>query len=70
MDLLIRTGGEKRISNFLLWQVAYGEMYFSDVLWPDFDEQCFADAISYYAGRQRRFGCTGKQFSASIDEEK
>lgn len=70
VDLLIRTGGEKRISNFLLWQVAYGEMYFSDVLWPDFDEQCFADAISYYAGRQRRFGCTGKQISASIDEEK
>jgi undecaprenyl diphosphate synthase len=55
-DLLIRTGGESRISNFLLWQSAYAELYFSDVLWPDFAEKHLLEALAWYAGRQRRFG--------------
>ncbi|WP_111656130.1 polyprenyl diphosphate synthase [Isoalcanivorax indicus] len=55
-DLLIRTGGEHRISNFLLWQAAYSELYFSPVLWPDFDDRALAMALQDYAGRQRRFG--------------
>lgn len=60
-DLLIRTGGEQRISNFLLWQCAYSELYFSPLLWPDFDEQALKDAVSDFATRQRRFGKTGEQ---------
>ena len=56
LDLLIRTSGEVRLSNFLLWQAAYSEMLFTPVLWPDFDEQAFRDALSEYAVRQRRFG--------------
>jgi len=55
-DLLIRTAGEKRISNFLLWQISYAELYVTDVYWPDFNEQVLADAIMDYAGRNRRFG--------------
>ena len=55
-DLLIRTSGEERISNFLLWQLAYAEFYFTDVLWPDFDRKCFIDAIKYYNSRDRRYG--------------
>jgi len=55
-DLLIRTGGEQRISNFLLWQLAYTELYFCDILWPDFSAENFADALVWYAGRERRFG--------------
>ncbi|MFA5939406.1 MAG: polyprenyl diphosphate synthase [Sinimarinibacterium sp.] len=55
-DLMIRTGGESRISNFLLWQLAYTELYFTPVLWPDFDDAAFAVALEWYAGRQRRFG--------------
>ena len=55
-DLLIRTGGEQRISNFMLWQLAYSELYFTDVLWPDFDDTAFGEALRWYAGRQRRFG--------------
>ncbi|MBE6037648.1 MAG: isoprenyl transferase [Anaerofustis stercorihominis] len=55
-DLIIRTGGEKRISNFLMWQGAYSELYFSDVLWPDFDNEEFDKAINFYSSRQRRFG--------------
>ncbi len=58
-DLLIRPGGEKRISNFLLWECAYAEMYFSDVLWPDFDEKQFDKAIEAYQHRERRFGDVG-----------
>jgi undecaprenyl diphosphate synthase len=56
LDLLIRTSGEVRLSNFLLWQAAYAELLFLDVLWPDFDEQVFADALEIYAARDRRFG--------------
>jgi undecaprenyl diphosphate synthase len=55
-DLMIRTGGEKRLSNFLMWQLAYTELRLVDTLWPDFDEQAFADALAWYASRDRRFG--------------
>ena len=60
-DLFIRTGGERRISNFLLWQLAYSELYFTDLLWPDFDEEALLGAIHDFSGRQRRFGMTGEQ---------
>jgi len=60
-DLLIRTGGEQRISNFLLWNLAYAELWFTDVLWPDFSQEVFDAALSFYAGKQRRFGHTGEQ---------
>ncbi len=60
-DLFIRTGGEQRISNFLIWQLAYTELYFTDILWPDFDKQAFEAALESFAGRQRRFGHTGEQ---------
>ena len=56
LDLLIRTSGEIRLSNFLLWQAAYAELLFLDTLWPDFDEEAFTEALNNYAGRQRRFG--------------
>ena len=55
-DLLIRTGAERRLSNFLLWNLAYAELYFSDLLWPDFDAAEFARALAFFAGRERRFG--------------
>lgn len=60
-DLFIRTGGEKRVSNFLLWQLAYTELYFTDTLWPDFDRQALDAAIASFRTRQRRFGRTGEQ---------
>lgn len=60
-DLVIRTGGEQRISNFLLWQAAYSEFYFSDALWPDFDEMALDAALNEYAARERRFGKTPDQ---------
>ncbi|MDH5469321.1 MAG: polyprenyl diphosphate synthase [Gammaproteobacteria bacterium] len=60
-DLFIRTGGERRISNFLLWQLAYTELYFTDILWPVFDEVEFGKALDWFANRQRRFGRTGEQ---------
>lgn len=60
-DLFIRTGGEKRISNFLIWQLAYTELYFSDVLWPDFDSEEFSTALNWFFSIQRRFGKTGEQ---------
>lgn len=60
-DLFIRTGGEMRISNYLLWQLAYTELYFTDCLWPDFDAREFAQALAWYAGRERRFGRTSEQ---------
>ena len=60
-DLFIRTGGEKRVSNFLLWQLAYAELYFTDTLWPDFDDEAFLAAISSFQQRERRFGRTSEQ---------
>lgn len=64
-DLFIRTGGEQRISNFLLWQLAYSEFYFTDMLWPDFDDTAFDAAISSYQQRERRFGRTSEQVTKS-----
>jgi undecaprenyl diphosphate synthase len=64
-DLIIRTGGEMRISNFLLWQAAYSELYFSDLLWPDFDAPSLDDAIKWFATRERRFGKTSAQIDAA-----
>ena len=61
LDLLIRTGGEQRISNFLLWQCAYAELYFTDTLWPDFNEQVFSRAVQNFQQRQRRFGKIAEQ---------
>jgi undecaprenyl diphosphate synthase len=69
-DLLIRTGGEQRISNFLLWQGAYSELYFSDKLWPDFDEAALDAAIADYAGRERRFGKTSEQLAPEKSKSK
>ncbi|MEH6456777.1 MAG: isoprenyl transferase [Cocleimonas sp.] len=66
-DLFIRTGGEKRISNFLIWQMAYAELYFTDLLWPDFNAEHLNTAIQDYSSRQRRFGKTSEQIIA--DEE-
>lgn len=63
VDLLIRTGGEQRISNFLLWQIAYAELYFSEDFWPDFDEASFQVAVDAFNDRQRRFGKTSEQVS-------
>ena len=63
-DLFIRTGGEHRISNFLIWQLAYTELYFTDALWPDFDAASLAEAITWYSGRERRFGRTSEQVEA------
>jgi undecaprenyl diphosphate synthase len=65
-DLFIRTGGEQRISNFLLWQLAYTELYFTDILWPDFDAKALDSALAAYCQRQRRFGRTGDQ----VEQEK
>lgn len=64
-DLIIRTGGEMRLSNFLLWQAAYSELFFSPVLWPDFDEAALDQAILAFAGRERRFGMTSEQLPGS-----
>ena len=63
VDLMIRTGGDHRISNFLLWQLAYAELYFTDVLWPDFDAEAFQDALDLFSGKERRFGQTSEQVS-------
>ncbi|MBB6246039.1 undecaprenyl diphosphate synthase [Rhodanobacter sp. A1T4] len=65
LDLFIRTGGEYRISNFLLWQAAYAELYFTETLWPDFDRACLRRAIEDYARRERRYGRTGEQVAAT-----
>lgn len=64
-DLLIRTGGEMRISNFLLWQAAYSELFFSDRLWPDFDEAALDEALAAYRQRERRFGKTSEQLGSA-----
>ena len=63
-DLIIRTGGERRLSNFLLWQAAYSELYFSDKLWPDFDDAALDAALADYASRERRFGKTSEQVAS------
>ncbi|NCV70630.1 MAG: di-trans,poly-cis-decaprenylcistransferase, partial [Betaproteobacteria bacterium] len=60
-DLFIRTGGEQRVSNFLLWHLAYTELYFTETLWPDFDEEAFDQALESYRRRERRFGRTSEQ---------
>jgi undecaprenyl diphosphate synthase len=65
-DLFIRTGGEKRISNFLLWQCAYAELYFTDTLWPDFDQAALREAMNDFASRQRRFGRTAAQLAVRL----
>jgi undecaprenyl diphosphate synthase len=65
-DLLIRTGGESRLSNFLIWQCAYTEMYFTKELWPDFGEEALAQAIHWYGQRIRRFGKTDEQVQDSL----
>ena len=70
LDLLIRTGGDLRISNFLLWQAAYAELYFTETLWPDFDDEAFANAIACYVSRERRFGCTGEQIKQLLSQVK
>jgi undecaprenyl diphosphate synthase len=64
-DLVIRTGGEQRISNFLLWNLAYAELYFTAKLWPDFAMADFEDALTFFANRERRFGQTSAQRSAA-----
>ena len=66
VDLLIRTSGEQRISNFLLWQISYAELFFSDVFWPDFDEKHFEKAITNYTNRERRFGKTSDQIKNKV----
>ncbi len=64
VDLLIRTSGECRISNFMLWQMAYAEMYFTPEYWPEFDEDSLVEAVTWFINRERRFGCTGEQVKA------
>jgi undecaprenyl diphosphate synthase len=66
VDLLIRTGGEKRLSDFLLWECAYAELYFVDCMWPDFDERAFDAALEEYGRRERRFGALGDTLSAEV----
>lgn len=67
-DLFIRTGGEQRISNFLLWQLAYTELYFSEILWPDFHPNELNEALVWYSSRQRRFGQTGEQLEVNQEQ--
>ena len=67
-DLFIRTGGEQRISNFLLWQLAYSELYFTETLWPEFDARAFDSAVAWYQRRERRFGRTSEQLVTSSSE--
>ena len=69
-DLFIRTGGEQRVSNFLLWQAAYSELYFSDLMWPDFGAEAYAAALADFARRQRRFGQTGEQVLGALADER
>jgi undecaprenyl diphosphate synthase len=65
-DLFIRTGGEQRISNFLIWQLAYTELYFTDMLWPDFDGAALDTAFAWYRERERRFGRTSEQLPQNV----
>jgi undecaprenyl diphosphate synthase len=69
-DLFIRTGGEQRVSNFLLWQLAYSELYFTDTLWPEFDAAALDAAIASYAARERRFGRTSEQVDTAKRAQK
>lgn len=69
-DLLIRTGGDMRVSNFLLWQIAYAELYFTQTHWPDFSKDDFRNAVAQFKGRERRFGLTGEQIKASQTPKK
>src|SRR5699024_2041519 len=69
VDLLIRTGGECRVSNFVLWQLAYSELYFSPVLWPDFDARTLVEAINEYKSRQRRFGRSGVEVAQMAEQK-
>ncbi|WP_028451190.1 polyprenyl diphosphate synthase [Chitinilyticum aquatile] len=68
-DLFIRTGGEQRISNFLIWQLAYTELYFTDLAWPDFDRTALLQALSWYQGRERRFGRISEQLSSEAPDQ-
>jgi undecaprenyl diphosphate synthase len=68
-DLIIRTGGEQRLSNFLLWQAAYSELYFCDTLWPEFDEHALDLAIAAFCQRERRFGKTSEQLRESAPSQ-
>lgn len=70
LDLMIRTGGDLRLSNFLLWQAAYAELWFTETLWPDFDQQVFSEAVAAFTNRERRFGCTGAQIRELAAEHK
>ncbi|MCW8332875.1 isoprenyl transferase [Vibrio paucivorans] len=69
VDLLIRTSGECRISNFMLWQLAYAEMYFTPIYWPEFGEDSLVEAVTWFVNRERRFGCTGEQIKALMDNQ-
>jgi undecaprenyl diphosphate synthase len=69
VDLMIRTSGECRISNFMLWQMAYAELYFTPIYWPEFDENSLIEAVTWYVNRERRFGCTGEQVKALMESE-
>jgi undecaprenyl diphosphate synthase len=66
VDLLIRTGGERRVSDFLLFESAYAELYFLPIMWPDFNAKALRDAFAFFAGRERRFGLTGEQIQATL----
>ncbi|MBY7667503.1 isoprenyl transferase [Vibrio anguillarum] len=69
VDLLIRTSGECRISNFMLWQLAYAEMYFTPIYWPEFGEESLIEAVTWFVNRERRFGCTGEQVKALMEQK-
>ncbi|MDE1239419.1 isoprenyl transferase [Vibrio aestuarianus] len=69
VDLLIRTSGECRISNFMLWQLAYAEMYFTPIYWPEFGEESLIEAVTWFVNRERRFGCTGEQIKALMEQQ-
>ncbi len=68
VDLLIRTSGECRISNFMLWQLAYAEFYFTETYWPDFNDDSLVEAVTWFINRERRFGCTGEQVKALLEK--